>query len=85
MEELYRDLWVFLYDAPVDLRHYVRDVYDEAHYTDADMSRRYEVFCYLCSDIARLLGGRLPDVIHNRIVLGPVNPGVQRYLEVCGG
>jgi hypothetical protein len=85
MEELYRELWILLYDSGADLRHYVRDVYDESRGCAADPVRRYEVFCGMCAEVSYIRGCRLPESIHVALVLGPVNDGVRRYLDFCRG
>lgn len=82
-KDLYRELWILLYDSGADLRHYVRDVYDESRGCAADPVRRYEVFCSMCAEVSYIMGERLPESIHSRIVLGPSNDGVRRYLDFC--
>ena len=46
-------------------------------------ARYYESLCHCCFRIAKVLKRRLPDSVHNRMVLGPQNEITKRYIKFC--
>lgn len=80
MDNLLRDLWVFLFDSDIDLRFFVRDIYDLSR--DLHENHDYVMVCYFAVSISQRLGGPLPSHIHNRLLLGPSNEHVKRYIEI---
>lgn len=48
---------------------------------DSTGSLNYEHLCHLALVISNVLGRRMPDNIHNRMILGRPNQWVKKYVE----
>jgi hypothetical protein len=84
---LFDRLWEFYISRRDELRRGFRirrdsEVYDFC--VDGGVLK-YEYVCRLCMMFSGRLGERLPDVLHNALVMGSSNRWVEEYLaNVCG-
>lgn len=59
------------------------DMYWTREGLDGDDALVYERLCFVAVRLAKLMKGRLPEVIHNRMVLGPQNARTRQYVAYC--
>lgn len=82
-DALFRELWAFVGSCPpIFSKKLVEDIYHLGKKDEAD--GRYECLCWCCRDVARAIKGRLPESVHNRLVLGPQNKHTVAYLTRWG-
>jgi len=83
----FRDLWAFVGSCPpVFPKRLVADIYELGKQNDIENGSvgRHYALCWCCRDVANALRSRLPDHIHNRIVLGPQNERTVEYIKRWG-
>lgn len=80
MDSLLRDLWIFVYDSDFDLRFFVKDMYDLSR--DLHEKSDYSAICFFALSISMRIRAPLPLHIHSRLLLGPSNDHVRKYVEI---
>ena len=82
-DAFFRDLWAFVGSCPpVFSKKLVEDIYYLGK--KADKIGMYECLCWCCRDVAKAIKGRLPERIHNRLILGPQNEYSVQYINEWG-
>lgn len=60
-----------------DDMYWVREGLDEGN------PRTYERLCFVALRLAKGMKGRLPEALHNRMLLGEQNARTRQYVEYC--
>jgi hypothetical protein len=62
----------------------LRDGLDESGEYEAIYGSAYEMLCFVALRLSKSFGVRLPDELHNRMVLGPQNEKTVQYVRFIG-
>ena len=83
--DFYREVMALLAEPTYFSKQLYTDMYHIKEYMLREYSpdKIYLEICNCCGRVARNMGGRLPDAVHNRLVLGPQNKWTQKYIKLC--
>lgn len=89
MRDFYLDLMVFMSGSGKISKSVWWDMYRVREGLDGGdfdevYGSAYELLCFVALRLAKSFGVRLPDGLHNRMVLGPQNDRTGQYVAYCG-
>lgn len=82
----FEELWAYVGTLPPSLpKKLVFDLYEIGWRIDrGQQGDWWECLCWCAKDVAKYRKGRLPDCIHNRMVLGDQNKHTVEYVKKWG-
>lgn len=79
MDEFKKELWAYIWECGVDVRRYIKTFYTDLR--DSSLEHNDSSILYnLAYELACLNKGRLPDHLHNRMLLSS-NEWSKKYIE----
>lgn len=90
MKDFWQEIWEYLGNTKdmtfSGVHNQITDMWEAKHAISNgfDEERIYEYLCIVCRNIADNIKNRLPENLHNRIVLGAQNAYTKDYINKWG-
>lgn len=83
--DFWLEIWAFVGTCPPTLpKKLVHDIYDIGWRIQRDGASWHHELCWCLKDLAKYTKARLPDNLHNRMVLGAQNRHTVEYVKKWG-